>query len=166
MINRLDKRIDDGEQYSRHICLRIDNIPLPAGDEKEDCLEKVSKVMHGMDCGLEPRDMDRAHRIGKKKTDKDGITRQEMIVKFKSFGQRTKMYPNRKKEKNDVKVKVDLTRRRLGILIEAIEFGKSNDRADFVFANVNCNLAAKLTNGSFVFLDSLYDLKQKLNDLA
>ena len=51
-----------------------------------------------------------------------------MIIKFKSFGQRMKMYRTRKKAKDDVKVKVDLTRRRLRILIEAIEFGKSNEK--------------------------------------
>ena len=165
VIDRLDKRIDDGEQYSRRVCLRIDNIPLPAGGEKEDCLEKVSELMQGMDCGLEPSDINRAHRIGNKKTDKHGVTRQQMIVKFKSFGQRTKMYRNRKKAKNDVKVKLDLTRRRLGILIDAIKFGESDDRIDFVFAHVNCNLAAKLINGSFVFFNSLFELEQKLNDL-
>ena len=43
--------------------------------------------MESMDCGLEASDIDRAHRNGKKKTDKHGITRQQMIVKFKSFGQ-------------------------------------------------------------------------------
>lgn len=63
VIDRLDKKIDDGEQYLRRVCLRIDNIPLPAGDEKEDCLKKVCEVMHGMDCGLERSDIDRAHRI-------------------------------------------------------------------------------------------------------
>ena len=99
VIDRLDKRIDDGEQYSRRVCLRIDNIPLPAGGEKKDCLEKVSEVMQGMDCGLEPSDIDRAHRIGNKRTDKHGVRRQPMIVKFKSFGLRTKMYRNRKKQR-------------------------------------------------------------------
>ena len=33
----------------------------------------------------EQSDIDRAHRIGNKKTDKHGVTRQQMIVKFKSF---------------------------------------------------------------------------------
>ena len=32
--------------------------------------------MHGMGYGLEPGDIDRAHRIGKKETDNHGITRQ------------------------------------------------------------------------------------------
>ena len=42
--------------------------------------------MESMDCGLEPSDIDRAHRIGKTKADKHGITCQQMIVKFKSSG--------------------------------------------------------------------------------
>lgn len=76
------------------------------------------------------------------------------------------MYRNRKKVKDDVKVKVDLTRRRLRILTEPIKFGKSNNRVDFVFADVNCKLVAKLINGSYVLFDSPNNLEQKLNDLG
>ena len=163
VVDRLDKRIDDGEQYSRRVCLRIDNIPLPDGGQKENCIEKVAEIMEGMDCGLEPSDIDRAHRIGKKKTDKHEITRQQMIVKFKSFGQRTRMYQNRKNAKNGMKVKVDLTRRRLGILAQANEYGEMHDQIDFVFADVNCNLALRLKDGGFVYFDSLDVLKLRIN---
>ena len=50
VIDRLDKRIDDGEQYSRRVCLRIDNIPLPDGGQRENCIEKVAEILEGMDC--------------------------------------------------------------------------------------------------------------------
>ena len=98
--------------------------------------------MGSMDCGLEPSDIDRAHCTGKKKTDKHGITCQQMIVKFKSFGQQSRVYQNRKKAKNGIKVKLDLSRRRLGILAQAIEYGEMHDQIDFVFADVNCNLCS------------------------
>ena len=45
--------------------------------------------------------------VEKKKTDKHGIKSLQMIVKFKSFGQRVRMYENRKKAKNGIKVKLD-----------------------------------------------------------
>ena len=163
VIERLDKRIDDGEQYSRRVCLQIDNIPLPYGGEKENCVEKVAELMKSMDCGLEPSNINRAHRIGKKKTDDLGITRQQMIVTYKSFGQRTRMYQNRKTAKNGVKVKLDLTRRRRGILTQAIEFGEKHELIDFVFADVNCNLAVRLKIGGFVYFESLDVLKQRVN---
>lgn len=67
-----------------------------------------------------------------------------MIVKFKPFSQRTMIYRNRKKAKNVVKVKKNLTRRRFGILIQSTEFSEKDDKINFAFADLNCNLAAKL----------------------
>ena len=112
---------------------------------------------------MEPSNIDRAHRIGKKKTDKHGITCQQMKVKCKSFGQRTRMYQNRKKAKNGIKVTLDLTRRRLGSLAQAIEYGEIHDQIDFVFADINCNLAVRLKDGGFVWFDSLDVLKLRIN---
>ena len=37
VIERLEGRIDDSEQYSRRMCLRINGVPLPKDNEKEDC---------------------------------------------------------------------------------------------------------------------------------
>ena len=67
MMDRLEKRLDDSEQYSRRVSLRIDNVPAPEDGEGENCIEKGVKIMEKMDCGLSASDIDRAHRVGPKK---------------------------------------------------------------------------------------------------
>ena len=39
-IEKLEERVDDCEQYSRRLCVRIDNMAVPSG-VKEDCLSKL-----------------------------------------------------------------------------------------------------------------------------
>ena len=39
-IEKLEERVDDCEQYSRRLCVKIDNMAVPSG-VKEDCLSKV-----------------------------------------------------------------------------------------------------------------------------
>ena len=38
VVNRLEYRIDNEEQYSRRQCLRINNIEPPGDEESEDCM--------------------------------------------------------------------------------------------------------------------------------
>ena len=50
VVNRLKpskEKIDNNEQYSRRLCLRINGIPLPEdGNESgEDCLDKVKQLI-------------------------------------------------------------------------------------------------------------------------
>ena len=73
------------------------------------------------------------------------------------------MYQSRRKSKNSIKVKLDLTRRRLGVLAHEIEFCDMHSQIDFVFANVNCNLAVRLKDGSFGYFDSLDVLKLRMD---
>ena len=88
VLEHLHKRVDKNEQYRRRACLRILNVPLPENDERENCQNKMKQVMNDMDCGLNLVDIDRAHRIGPKKTGADGTVKQQLIVKFKLFRQR------------------------------------------------------------------------------
>ena len=166
VLEHLHKKTDENEQYSRRACLRIVNVPLPKKGGKENCEGKVKQIMKDMNCGLNPDDIDRAHRIGSKRTDDDsGAVSQQIIVKFKSFRQRTLFYRNRAKAKNGIKVRLDLTKRRLSILNEAKEFAKEIPSIDFVFCDINCNLAVKLKSGQFLYFDSVGDLEESLNDL-
>ena len=97
--------------------------------------------------------------IGPKKTDADATVKQQIIVKFKSFRQRSLFYRNRVKVKDNIKVRLDLTKRRLSILNEAKEFAKSVPSIDFVFCDVNCSLAVKLKSGEFMYFDSVGGLE-------
>ena len=78
-------------------------------------------------------------------------------MRFSSFRDRTKVYRNRKKL-DDVKIRLDLTRIRLGTLKQAPEWAKGCSDVSLVFAEINCNLAAKMKNGKFLFLSSVGDL--------
>ena len=87
-----------------------------------------------------------------------------MIVKFKTFRDRTVVYRNRKDKKKvgDTKIRLDLTRKRLGVLREAKDFVKSRNDADFVFADINFSLLLKLKNGKLIFFNSVRNLEGKL----
>ena len=99
VLEHLYRVSDENEQYSRRSCLRIVNVLLPKQGGKEDCEKKAKQIMKDMNCGLNPDDIDRAHRIGSKRTDDNGVVSQHIIVKFKSFRQRTLLYRNRGKAK-------------------------------------------------------------------
>ena len=67
--SKMELRIDDSEQYSRRICLRLIGIPLPH-DKKEtatECLEKVKQVLEKLEVQFTDKCIDRAHRIGQVK---------------------------------------------------------------------------------------------------
>ena len=164
LVDHLNKKVDDHEQYSRRVCLRFDNVPLPANGNKEDCAKKIGEIMNELDCALDANDIDRAHRIGKRKTSEDGSQRQQIIARFNSFKARTLVYRNRKKAKNNVKIRVDLTARRMKLLNDARDVANQAPIIDFVFADINCNIAAKLTDGDFLYFKSITELQDKIRD--
>ena len=104
-IEKLKERVDDCEQYSRRLCVRIDNMAVPSG-AKEDCLSKVVELMSEMDSNLSEDSTDRAHRIGPKIVSANRTVRQQMIVRFKTFSDHTKFYHSRKKTKK-VSIRLD-----------------------------------------------------------
>ncbi len=161
VVEKLDRRIEEVEQYGRRVCLRFDNIQVSANRDKEDCVEIIINILNETKCGVGKASIDRAHRIGPTKT-KDGITTQQIIVRFKSFTERTKVYRCRKEITSDVKIRLDLTKSRLSTLIAANDFAKVSDDIEFAFADINCRLAAKLSNEKIVFFDSMCTLKDKI----
>lgn len=80
MLENLDKCIDDGEQYSWRHCLRLLNVTLPSGGTKENCLQKVDKLLKQAYCGVSVDSVDRANRIGKVPTDGNIISRQNKFT--------------------------------------------------------------------------------------
>lgn len=152
------------EQYSRRLCLRIDRIDLPKnGDHEtaEQCLEKVKKVFDEIDVKVPDAVIDRAHRIGPKKT-VQGETRQQMIVRFTTWRHRTAVYRARKKAKK-VKIRLDLTKRRLDLLILANSILESHNAESYAFADVNCRLRAKIGE-KYSFFDSEGELRKLLKE--
>ena len=114
-----EKRSDDNEQCSRRVCLRVERMPLEGRETEEDLSTKLEK--DSRDIGLDiTRDViEKTHRIGPVITNDDDFgketTRQQVIVKFKSWSDRTKVYRGRKESKS-YRYGIDLTRRRLNLL--------------------------------------------------
>ena len=166
VLESLDRRINEVEQYGRRMCLRFNNIEVSQDGRKEDCVKTINDIMKETKCGVRKQAIDRAHRIGPRKTGKDGITTQQIIVRFNSFTERTKVYRNRRKITSNVKVSLDLTKSRLRILLDAQALAAQNsDVLDFVFADINCSLTAKLRNGKFVFFNSFQMLQKKIAEI-
>ena len=136
--------------------------------------------------------IDRAHRIGKKFIrDEDGESEdegdesvvgevqpgqsrmpsrkgqlsQQVIVKFTSWRARTLFCRKRKNVKQGVKIKLHLTKRRLDLLKFAQRECKGNEKVDFVFADLNCNLVVRSKRGEFVIFHSKDKLKAILQTL-
>jgi len=146
-ISALKAQSDNQEQYSRRYCLRIQGIDQAQYERGVDCVTKVIEVCKNLNINIEEKDIDRAHRVGK--------DRKTMIVKFFSFPKRTSVYKARKNS-NDSNGGI-----RIPIGSSMVEYSPSvreitdNCPVDFVFADINCNLVAKLKNNKYTFFDNL-----------
>ena len=80
-------------------------------------------------------------------------------MRFKSFTDHTTAYRNHKKAEKGARIRLDLTKRRLAILLAVRTLNRAD--LDYAFADSNCNLAAKLRDGKFVFfyLSLIYNIK-------
>ena len=78
----------------------------------------------------------------------DGSVKHQVIVKFTTWHHRTLFYKNRKKLEG-AKVYLDLTKSKFKFL-KLCQAKVQNDRkVDYVFADVNCAICAKMSNGFF-----------------
>ena len=158
-IKKLEVKCDDNEQYSRRPSLRISNIPSAGyGENATKCVELVIdalKVIPGVD--LSKEDIVRAHRVGRV-TGTDNTRPRQMIVRFKSWDIRTKLYKGRKSLANNQKISLDLTKRRFALKMLAIEKAKGNDKIDYVFSDINCSLCVKLSSGEYVYFNTEEEL--------
>ena len=162
----LERKIDDNEQYSRRSCLRINGIPLPEnGKETGDvCLDKVRTVLKDLPGNIPDCMFDRAHRVGKTKTDDQGNVSQQMIVKMCSWKARTLIYRNRKVLKNH-RCYLDLTKRRFNLKKLADKKIEGNAKVEFALADINCSISIKIKNGGFKYFNSEEELDKILLDL-
>ena len=155
---------DDLEQYGRRVCVRIDDVPVESEETAESIFEKVGKLL-GEACPDVPVSCtDRAHRIGSEyKSYRNKKKCCSIIVRFMSFRHRTMFYRNRKRLK-DVRIKLDLTKRRYKILKDAIDLAKEHPDLNYVYADVNCRLKVVFKDGSSNFFNDIHDLKSIINN--
>ena len=65
-----------------------------------------------------------------------------------------------------VKVRLDLTKKRLDTLIKAQDLVKNHGKCEFAFADINCNHSMKLKGSKgFISFTSIADLNDKLDML-
>ena len=136
---------DEHEQYSRRLCLRIDGTELPLEGEDEandECLDKVLNVFrNGCAC---PRYCN------------SGKATQQVIIRFTTWRHKTIVYRARKNAPKHIRFRLDLTKKRMELLIQANEMLKQH-RNWFAFADVNCRARVKI-GGKFSFFKSTEEL--------
>ena len=167
---RLERLIDDHEQYGRRTSLRITGISKTSPNETaHDCKSAVQEEIKKLGVTLDENCIDRAHRVGKPKEDAHGLEApRAIIVKFKSWNSRTTVYKNRPKWNGPgggIRFHVDLTKRRLSLKNRAIAMTNGVEAVDFVFADINCNTCLRLKNGEFKFFNSEEELLSILGRL-
>ena len=97
--------------------------------------------------------IDRTHWIGKAYTDKTSEMKcKSIIVWFTTFRHRTMFYHSRKNLKRNVKVKLDLTKKRFLFFTEPMQLVKNNEAVKFVMADITCRLKVVFKDCNSLFL--------------
>ena len=118
------------------MCLRIEGVPSVENESSDDVLDKVKSLI--TESGYEIPDVviDRAHRIWKGYKDKTrNVLCKSIIVRFSTFRHRKSFYRNKNKLKN-VKVRLDLTKKRYKIFTDTIGFVKAYKNVDCVMVDL------------------------------
>ena len=158
------RKIDDLEQHGRRESLRFSGFEVKENKSREECESNVkSYIKSSLNVDIEESKFNRIHRIGPK-IKKNGKAFQKIIVKFKGFVPRTKVYRARKHKAN-IAIHLDLTKRRYLILKDA--YGKAKDCAsvDFACADINGSLCLRLKNRDWEFFNSLEELERLLLEI-
>ena len=139
-ISSLEDALESAEQYQRRLILRVDGVPTENNESTEVVFTKIENMIKEACPDISSSDIDRAHRIGPEYNDyTTKLKCRSIIVRFTSFKARTKVYRSRRKMKK-VKVKLDLTKKRYITLMKAVEDANSNEKVNYVFADINCRL--------------------------
>ena len=162
-VEELSSKAEASEQYSRRQCLRIEGIPLPNhehGESEHEMRQAVHKIMEEAGVDIPDEGVDRIHRIGKVRM-VHGVKRQQTILKFNTFHDRTRLYKARKYAPN-YRIYLDLTKPRKALLDDANKWIKERRLANcYAFADVNCRLCVKLDREFHYF-----DMYQKFMDIV
>ena len=174
LLEKVETRADDNEQYSRRSCLRIHGVEVnnEGGEVIEDV---VSECFEKVNSGLDKRAIDRTHRIGVAYTDNESNKQvRSIIVKFKSWGERSAFYRARPtlfsggKKKPGVlpfRVSLDLTKRRYDLLKHAKELIDNNSKFLYAFADINCSLVVKDANNKHHYFNNKVELHKIVNEM-
>ena len=154
-VDLLKGKCDDNEQYSRRTSVRINNIPLPneSNETADEVMVKVKEIIAETDAVIPDTFLDRAHRVGKPFVGDDGVRKQQVIVKFTTWHHRSVFYRKRS-QLSTAKVYLDLTKNKFQLLKRSRVKVNGSNIVDFVFADINCALCAKLKNGRYQYFNT------------
>ena len=79
-----------------------------------------------------------------------------------SWLEQLEKYSLSEKAKNNIKIRLDLTKPRLNLLDQAKELITEDSCVDYVFADINCNVAARLKSNEFKFFNNLDFFKKNI----
>lgn len=150
----LESSSESAEQYSRRNCLRLSGVPESLGEDPDQLVMDVSDAVGA---GLSIQEIDRCHRIGRRRP--DGKPRQ-IIVKFATYRSRQKLYSNRTRlrtsDHKGVFVNEDLTRNRSELLFQARQLVKS--RKLLGAWSTDGSVLVKVNDGSIRRINSRKDM--------
>ena len=146
------------EQDGRRLCIKINGVPVAENETSNDVLQNVKSIIEESNREIPDVSIDRAHRISKTYTEKtSGVKYKRIIVRFATFRHKTMFYHIRKNLKRNLKVKLDLTKKRYSTFTEAMQLVKNNKAVKFVMAGINYRLKVVFKDGN-----SLFSLIEKL----
>ena len=146
------------EQDGRRLCIKINGVPVAENETSNDVLQNVKSIIEESNREIPDVSIDRAHRISKTYTEKtSGLKYKRIIVRFATFRHKTMFYHIRKNLKRNLKVKLDLTKKRYSTFTEAMQLVKNNKAVKFVMAGINYRLKVVFKDGN-----SLFSLIEKL----
>lgn len=148
-VNLLDRRNDDGEQYTQRLNLILDGVRMYRDETPEDIRDTILREVDRLEIEIDDLEVDRAHRIDLPYRDQRGYLQQPVIVRFISWGARNTFYQARKWSR--FRMRPHLTARRENVLDDAREkirvYDHVRDAIQFVFADKNCKMQAKCLDG-------------------
>ena len=125
---------------------------MAKNETSNDALQNVKSILGESSSKIPDVAIDRTQRIGKAYANKtSGVKCKSIIVLFTTFRHRTMFYHSRKNLKRNVKVKLDLTKKRYWIITEVIQLVKNNKVVKFVMADISCHLKVVFKDGYSLF---------------
>ena len=147
------KKCDDLDQYGWRLCLRILDVDGDDSKTSDGVFDECKELFNNLGFDIPDVYIDRTHRIGKKTP---GWVR-PIIARFTTWRHRTMVY----RKWNDCvncRITLDLMKTGMDILKETFDLARQIDHISYAFADINCSLYVKLSNGSFKLFSSIDDL--------
>ena len=170
-IDKLELRVDDLEQYGRRKSIRVQNVPVVEGEDKDSSLVLAQINLQLQPTGIQLREKDciRYHRSSKEKDNIDeevGGKVSQCIIKVKYWSVRRQFQGLNKRCRDGglgTRVYHDLTKRRLGLLNFARDALEAHP-GWFTYADVNSNL--KILSGKrFFSFNTAEELQEALRKI-